>query len=191
MHHGLAHDGTGIKRGGAFGIEIHQVGQQFLIERSPIGTDAHGLVVMNGHFDNGGELPVALFTKADITRIDPVFGKGFGASGMGCEQTMANIMEITDQRNRHIMLEQTLFDMRDGSGGLLAVNGNAHQFRSGTGQRHHLFDGRVNIGRIGIGHGLHDNRRAPAHTNALDINRHALMAGQRPAGWLRGQAGRV
>ncbi len=43
-------------------------------------------------------------------------------------------------------------------------------------QRRHLPHGAVNIGRVGIGHRLHDDRRAAAHDDAADIHGDGLVA---------------
>ena len=52
--------------------------QQFLIERTPIGADAHRLVVTDRGLDDGAELPVLLFLEADIAGIDTIFVERLG-----------------------------------------------------------------------------------------------------------------
>ena len=37
-------------------VLVHQLGQQFLVERTPIGADAHRLVVLDRDLDDVGEL---------------------------------------------------------------------------------------------------------------------------------------
>ena len=68
LHHRLARDRARLHRVVRLGVLVHQVGQQFLIERAPVGADAHRLVVLDRHLDDGGELPVLLVLEADIAR---------------------------------------------------------------------------------------------------------------------------
>jgi len=48
------------------------VRQQGLIERPPIGADAHRLAVFERHVDDGAELAVPLFLEPHIAGIDAV-----------------------------------------------------------------------------------------------------------------------
>ncbi len=162
LHHGLAHHRVGGGGRGALGVLVHQAGQKLLIERAPIGADAHGLAVLDRHFDDGRELAVALVLEADIAGIDAVFVERLGAGRMIGEQLVADIVEIADQRHEAVLPRQLVADMRHGGGGLVAIDRDAHQLGAGAGERRDLRDGGVDIGRIRIGHGLHDDRRAAA-----------------------------
>ena len=144
--------------------------QHLLVERAPIGADADGLVVLDRQFDDRGELPVLLFLEADIARIDAILGERLAAGGMIGQELVADVMEIADQRNRNALFSEPFPNMRDGARGLVAVDGDAHQFRARPRQRRDLRDRRVDVGGVGVGHGLHDNRRAAA-------DRHGARAG--------------
>ena len=60
--------------------------------------------------------------------------------------------------------------MRHGGGGLVAIDGDPHQFRTGAGQCRDLRDGALDIGGVGVGHRLHDDRRAAADLDAIDVD---------------------
>ena len=63
--------------------------------------------------------------------------------------------------------------MRHGGGRLVAVDGDAHHLRAGAGERGDLRDGRRDVGRVGVGHRLDDDRRAAA-------DRHGRPPASRP-----------
>ena len=107
--------------------------------------------------DDLGELPVALVLEADIAGIDAVFGERRGAGRMLFQQRVAVIVEVADQRRLDAEDIEPLADIRHGGGGLGAVDGDAHQLRARPRQRRDLGDGRLDIGRVGIGHRLHDD----------------------------------
>ena len=65
---------------------------------------------------------------------------------------------------------ERLDDLRHGGGGFVGVDGDAHQLRAGIGQRHHLIDGRLDVGGIGIGHRLHDDRVRAADFDRTDTD---------------------
>ncbi len=80
-------------------ILVHQVGEKFLIERSPIGADAYRLVVANRGFDDGAKLPVFLLLKADIAGIDTILVERLGARGVVGEELVPDVVEIADDRH--------------------------------------------------------------------------------------------
>ena len=158
-------------------VLVHQLGEQFLIERTPIGADAHRLVVLVGDLDDVGELGVALVLEADIAGIDAVFVERLGAGRIVGQQLVADVMEIADQRRGDAALAQAVADVRHGGGGLLAVDRDAHHFGAGARQRRDLRDGAVDIGGVGVGHRLHDDRRAAADGDIADHDLGGLMPG--------------
>ena len=112
--------------------------------------------------DDLRELPIPLVLEADIAGIDAVFVERLGAGGMVGQQLMADVMEIADQRRRHAHLREPVADMRHGGGGLVAIDGDAHQLRARARQRRDLARRRFDVGRVGVGHRLHGDRRAAA-----------------------------
>ena len=149
--------------------------KHFLIERAPVGANAHGLVMFDRQFDNGAELLVLLFLETDISGIDAIFGEGFRASGMIGEQFVADIMKIANQRRQNPQGVELFTDFWHGRRGLVAVHGDPHQFRAGLRQSRDLPHCKVNIRRVRIGHALHDHRRAAAddHSPATGADTHA------------------
>ena len=52
--------------------------------------------------------------------------------------------------------------MGNGGGGLVAVDGQPHELGAGAGERGDLAGGRLDVGGVGVGHRLDDDRRAAA-----------------------------
>ncbi|ENN84185.1 hypothetical protein RHSP_77665 [Rhizobium freirei PRF 81] len=170
LHDRLARHLPGRQRRAFGGVLVHQRGQEILIERTPVDADAHRLVVADRHLDNFGELLVLLVLEADIAGIDAVFRQRFGAGRMIGQQLVADIVEVADQRHVHAETEQPLANLRHGGGAFIAIDGDAHEFRTGFVKGRHLRHGRIDIGRIGIGHGLHDHGGTAADDHAADID---------------------
>ena len=112
--------------------------------------------------DHRRELAVALLAEADIARIDAVLVERLGAGRMVGQQRVADIMEVANQRHVDVARRQPVADMRHGGRRLVAVDGDADQLRAGARQRRHLGDGGVDVGGVGVGHRLDDDRRAAA-----------------------------
>ena len=162
---------------GGGGVFVHQLGQQFLIERAPVGADPDCLVVLVGDLDDVGELGVALVLEADIAGIDAVLVERLGTGRIFGEQLVADVMEIADQGRGDAALAQAVADVRNGGGSLLAVDRDAHHLGAGARQRRDLRDGAFDIGGIGIRHRLHDDRRAAADGDIADHDLGGLMPG--------------
>ncbi|MNU66455.1 hypothetical protein D3C71_557700 [compost metagenome] len=170
------HDLTGGKRRTGFRIAIHQSGQEILIERAPVDADTHRLVVTDRHFDDVAELLVLLVLEADIARIDAVLCQRFRAGRMVGEQLVANIVEIADQRHIHAEPQKALAHLRHGGGTLVAIDGDAHDFRTGLIECRDLRHRRIDIRGIRIGHRLYDDRRTATHDDSAHIDRNGLTA---------------
>ena len=85
-------------------------------------------------------------------------------------------MEIADQRHVDAKFAQPVANVRHGFSGFIAIDGDAHKFRAGAGEVSDLADGACNIGGIGVGHRLHNHRRAATDFDAADANRNRLVA---------------
>ncbi|MHC2672230.1 hypothetical protein ACVI1J_004393 [Bradyrhizobium diazoefficiens] len=170
LHHGLARHRAHVARIGGRGVLVHQLGQQLLVERTPIGADADRLAVLVRDLDDVGELGVALVLEADIAGIDAVLGERLGTGRIGREQLVADIMEVADQGRGDAALGEAVTDVRDGGRGLLAIHGDADHFGAGARERCNLGDGAVDIGGVGVGHRLHDDRRTAAHGDVSDLD---------------------
>ena len=177
LHHGLVRHLARLARFGRLGVLVHQPGEQFLIERAPVDADAHRLAVLDRHLDDLGELRIALVLEADIAGIDAVFVERLGAAGMIGQQLVADVMEVADDRHGDAHLRQPLLDARHGGGRLVAVDRDAHQLRAGARQRRHLARGAFDVGGVGIGHRLHDDRRAAADDDAADVRPQSIYDG--------------
>ena len=124
-------------------ILVHQVREQFLIERAPIDPNAHRLAVLGRGLDDGRELAIALVLEADIAGIDAVLVERFGAGGMIGKELVADIVEVADQRHLAALLQQPFLDLRHRRRGFVAVDGDAHDLGAGARERGDLPHGRV------------------------------------------------
>ena len=155
------------------GVLVHQVRQQFLIERAPVGADAHRLVVLDRHLDDGGELPVLLVLEADIAGIDAVLVERLGAGRMIGQQLVADVVEVADERHvaRPSCSSRSLM-----CGTAAAASSRSTVMRTisepARASAATWRDGAVDVGGVGVGHRLHDDRRAAADRHIADLNRH-------------------
>ena len=138
--------------------------------------------------DDGAELAILLFAKADIAGIDAIFVERLRAGRVLSQQFVADIMKIAHQRRGDAHFQQPLLDVRHGGGGLIAVDRDAHDFRARARQIGDLPHRGLDVGGVGIGHGLHDDGRAtPHHYAACGLSYpHADGAAARGGGGLNG-----
>jgi hypothetical protein len=72
-------------------------------------------------------------------------------------------VNVGDDRDR-----RPLDDLLQGHGVFVARHGAAHQVRAGVGDLLNLLHRRLEVRRLGLGHRLHDNRRATADRHPAD-----------------------
>ena len=170
-HHVARGCGVGTPR-----VFVHEASQQRLVERAPVDADAHRLVVLDRALNHGAEIVVVFAADGDIAGIDAVLGKRLGAGGVFLEQQVAVVVEVTDDRRVDAALREAFDNVRDGLGGLVVVDGDADEFGAGFNELGDLLDGRGGIGRVGVGHGLHDDGSLGADFYASDANGNRLPA---------------
>src|SRR5262249_4397543 len=61
-------------------VLVHQMGKELLVERAPVGADAHRLAVLDRGLNDRAELTVLLFLEADIAGIDAILVERAGAA---------------------------------------------------------------------------------------------------------------
>ncbi|MNV33792.1 hypothetical protein D3C71_1251750 [compost metagenome] len=186
---GFAQHAAGIPGLFALAVLVHQFGGKRLVQRAPVGADAHGLVVLDGELDQLRELGVLLLAEADIARIDAVLGQGLGARRFLGQQLMAVVVEVADQGHINAHHLQLLDDARDCRRRFGIVDGQPHHFRTGAPQLGDLLHAAGDVGGIGIGHRLDDHGMASAHQYTADV--HGLGDTARPRGGVgrRGRSG--
>ncbi len=166
--------------------------EQFLVERTPVGADPDALAVLRCEFDDGTELPVLLLAEADVAGIDAVFVQRLGAGGVIGQKLVADVVEVADERHIDAAQHQPVADVGDGGSRLVAIHGDAHDLGAGAPEGRHLADGRLDVGRVRVGHGLDDDRMPTADHHRSDGDRDGpaprLRAG---AGEFGREAGRV
>ena len=150
--HGLVHHLFGIPGLGACAVQVHQTGEQLLVQAAPVNADTHGLVPAHGRFNHQTELAVVLVALADIAGVDAVFGQCLRAARVVGQQTVAVVMKVADQRHVDAHAIELVAHMRDGLGSLGCVNGDADQFGAGKGKLFDLNGGADDIDRVGVGH---------------------------------------
>ena len=90
------------------------------------------------------------------------------------EQRVADVVEVADQRHVHAHLQQPVLDVRHGGRRLVAVDRDAHDLGAGARERRDLPDGRIDVGGVGVGHRLHDDRGAAADLHVADMDGNRL-----------------
>src|SRR5947209_4402787 len=71
-------------------------------------------------------------------------------------------MEIADDGHGNAELRAGVDDLGNGGGGGFGVDRDANELRAGAGERHHLIDRGSDVGGIGVGHRLNDDRMIAA-----------------------------
>jgi hypothetical protein len=80
-------------------VVIHHLGQQGLIERSPVHADPNRLSVLQRDLDDRAEVLVGALA-AHVTGIDAVLREGLGAGGVLGEKQVAVVVKIPNDRDR-------------------------------------------------------------------------------------------
>src|SRR5471032_703930 len=94
-------------------------------------------------------------------------------------------MEVADQRHVDVHLVELLADIRHGGRRLRTVDGQAHQLRTGARQLLDLDGGADGVGRVGVGHRLHHDRRVAADPDLAVAVRDQHAAAVTPLRWSR------
>jgi len=160
----------------AAGILVHHADHQILIEAAPVDANADGFPARDGDFDHGGELRVTFATEADVPGIDPVFGQGLGTGGIFRQQQVAVVVEVADERNAAAHGVQTVADARHLLSRFFRIDRDAHEFRAGGRQLLDLARRSHGIGRVGVGHGLDDDRVVASNGDVANLHAHAAAA---------------
>ena len=67
-------------------------------------------------------------------------------------------------------------DVGDGSGGVVVVDGDADDLGAGAGEGGDLLDGGLDVGGVGVGHGLDDDGGVGAYGDGTDFDRNGGTA---------------
>ncbi len=81
---------------------------------------------------------------------------------MRLEQLVTVEVKVADDGHVNAHSREPVADVRDGGGGLVGVDGDAHQFGAGASQGFDLLGRGLDIGGVGVGHRLHDDRGGTA-----------------------------
>ena len=139
--HGFEHHvpcGQGI---GALRVFVHHAGQQGLVERAPVDADADRLLIFDGALDHGAEIVVVFAADGDVAGIDAVLGQGPSAGRILFQQQVAVVVEVADDGDVDVPFGEAFDDVRQGSSGVVVVDGDPDDFRAGFDQLGNLLDG--------------------------------------------------
>jgi hypothetical protein len=123
--------------------------------------------------DDRGELRVLLAPEPDVAGIDAVFRQRLGAGRLRGEQLVPVVVEVADQRHRRTEQREPVADPRHGGRRLGGVHRHAHELGAGAGELGALLHRAEHVGRVGVGHGLHDDRMTAADGDPADDDRAA------------------
>jgi len=163
-----------------FRILVHEAREQIGVEAAPVDADTDRLAVVDRPLDHHRELRVVLAALADVARVDPILRQRHRAIREIAEQLVAVEMEVANQWHMAIECVEPLADRRHRCRSICRVDRDSYQLRAGVGQRFDLGDRGRDIGSIGVGHRLHDDRRAaPDRDPADECNFRPTTADQR------------
>ena len=117
-----------------------------------------------------------LLADIDVPGIDAIFRQRPRHVGIFLQQQVAVVVKVADDGHADAEFIERIDDFGHRARGVFGVDGDAHQFRAGLGQRHHLIDRRRDIGGVGIGHGLHHDGMVPANLDFPDADRYRTTA---------------
>src|SRR5258708_3636003 len=137
LHHGIHGDVARVARLGRLGVLVHQLGEQLLVERSPVHPDTHRLAVGDGHFHDLAEVGVVVL-GAHVAGVDTVLGERLRARRILGEQQVPVVVEVANDGDVHLG-----HDRRDGGRRSVVIDGDPHQLRARLGQGPNLRRGLV------------------------------------------------
>ena len=169
LEHRVDHHVAGVTRRRRPCVGVHQLGQDGLVERTPVDPDPDRLPIVIGDLDDRREMLVVAL-RAHVPGVDPVLGERGGGLRVVGQQLVPVVVEVAD--DRHVDAEATdLADhLRDSRGRFVGVDRHAHELRAGVCQARDLDRGRVGIGGVGVGHRLDDDRMGGPDEHAADID---------------------
>jgi len=98
------------------------------------------------------------------------------AQAVLAQQLVPVEVEVADDRHADAELRQPLDDRRHRRCSFLGVHRHPDQLGAGDRQRPDLQCRRLDVGGVGVGHGLHDHRMAATHGDGADADGGRLAA---------------
>ena len=170
LHDRVQHDVSRVARLGELRVGVHHLGQEVLVEAAPVDADADGLAMVHRDPDDGGEVLVPVLGP-DVAGIDPVLGERAGAGGVLGQEQVPVVVEVADDRRVHLA-----DDVGDRARRLVVVDRHPDQLAAGLVKGAHLGNRSGDVGGVGVGHGLDDDRAGAAHLDAAHVDRHRSPA---------------
>ena len=181
LHHRLAGDRARLERPlGARRSRSIRRGQELLVERAPVGADAHGLAVPDRRARRSApNCRSFLSLKPTLPGLIRYLASASRAGRMVGQELVADIVEVADERDVDAEAVEPLADLRHRGRRLVPVDRDADELGAGAGERRDLRHRGVDIGRVGVGHRLHDDRRAAADRHGSDAHARGPVARRR------------
>ena len=170
-HHFAVGDGCRTAR-----IGVHEPGEQCAVERSPVHSDPHRLLVGHRDLDHAAEVLVVLIADADVARIDAVLVERLGAFRVFGEELVPVVVEVAHHRRGDPLVREPAPDLRHRRSRGAGVDGDPHDLRAGLGEELHLGRGGGRILGVRVRHRLHDHRLRAAHPHSADVASHTPAA---------------
>ncbi len=156
LDHGVDACTSRASRGSASSrVLVHHLGEQLLVERCPSSRRC-------GPACRASIATSMMVRKLSSRRFAPTLpglirylASAAAQSGYLREEQVPVVVEVADDRATCHLAPH---DLGHGPGGLVVVDRDAHQLAAGLGQGTHLVHGRRDVGRVGVGHRLDDDR---------------------------------
>ena len=176
LDHRIDHHVAGLARLGQLRVHVHEVGQERLVERAPVDPDADRLVVVDRDPDDGLEVLVVSL-GAHVAGVDPVLRQALRHLRVLDQELMAVVMEVADDRDADAEIVELPADLGDRGRRGVVVDRHADELAAGVGEPRDLERRGVGVGRVGVGHRLHDDRVAAPDRDPAHVDRHGPAAG--------------
>ena len=156
--------------------------EQRLVEAAPVDADAHRLAVRAAPARSS---PRTAGRACCPCRRCPGLIRSFASAGAQSGTSVSSLWPLKWKSpisgTSQPAASRRRADRRHRARGLEVVDRDPHQLRAGFRQRRDLRERRRHVGGVGIGHRLHDHRRAAADADAADVDRGACAACDRHA----------
>jgi len=127
-----------------------------------------GFWCLTANFDHRAEVVVVFATYRAVAGVDAVLGKSFGGVRVFREQEVAVVVEVADDGRGPALGVNPFDDIGNGFGGLVVVDRDSDELGAGAGEGGDLLHGGLDIGGVGVGHRLNDDRSIRADADVAD-----------------------
>ena len=160
----------------AVGVLLHLRHDELLVQGAAIDADAHRFAVVGRHLADRRELLIAPLAGADVARVDAVLVERArarrdtsSAADGRCSGNRRSAAPCTPASSIRCLISGTA---AAASGRLTVIRTSSEPACASS---MHCRGGRVDVGRVGVGHRLHGDGRAAADLDRTDLYADRLM----------------